>query len=312
MLPVMINQRINHPFNDEISRTLIRTGTVGDGSCFFHSILTNVSSTYRDTTVDTKKRYIKKFRKKIADAFNINTWHIFPGMELLVQDSIYNHIKERLTCKLDRRVSMMRMRSIASFALFDIDILPRAFDIVSKKYKKAPESNDYIHDLYTYITRYFAIYISDTGCDSDTEENRDNETIQSPHVAKRFGALIEEKEKVIKTFNTFMKDILEKAEKDMFERFKESISNVSTWIHNDILIKHISDMFKINILVIQEDGTPYKMPIVYNEDWVYIMIYYMDGVHFEAMGLYNKDDNTIERKFGHPHEVVQLFLDKLN
>ena len=315
MLSVMENKTLRHPLNNQMKRgTLIRTGTVGDGSCFFHSILTGLSATYRKSDVSVKKKYIKRFRKKISNTFDMKDWHKFNGMELLVQNMIYSDIKEAFTNKLRRRPIDITIRCVISFATLDRDILPRAFDLLSKKYKSDDiDNNHYIEDLKKYILLYVTKFISDTEPESDTEENRDRETLSKPCVPKRWGACIEDRDELLRELEEMMDTILRASEKKIFEKFKESVERVSSWVDNDILIKHVSNMFKINILILNaRTEEPYKMAITYRAEWPYIVLYYIPGIHFEGMGVYDDDTKQISRKYKENDEIVRWFLNKLN
>jgi hypothetical protein len=106
---------------------------------------------------------------------------------------------------------------------------------------------------------------------------------------------------------------LRASEKKIFEKFKESVERVSSWVDNDILIKHVSNMFKINILILNaRTEEPYKMAITYRAEWPYIVLYYIPGIHFEGMGVYDDDTKQISRKYKENDEIVRWFLNKLN
>ena len=315
MLSVMENKTYHHPMNDHLTnKTLIRTGTVGDGSCFFHSILTSLSGTYRKSDTSIKQRYIKRFRKKISNTFDIKKWHTFNGMELLVQNMIYKDIKRSFTTSLRRREIDMTIRTIVSFALLDINILPRAFDLLSKKYKNSGlEENNYIKDLHTYIMMYVTKYVSDTEPDKDTESDRDRETLYRPCVPKRWSVDIPNRNEILKELNQSLGEILRESEKKIFEEFRQSVERVSSWVDNDMLIKHVSNMFKINILILDgQTKNPYKMAITYTQDRPFIVLYYIPGLHFEGMGVYDEKNKQIIRKYESGDEIVRWFLDKLN
>ena len=307
MLSIMENRKLLHSFNtDEYS--LIRTGTIGDGSCFFHSILTALSATYRNSSNGIKKSYIKKFRKKIADTFDMNDWHSFSGMEMLVQNMIHKHIKNTFTNQLDTDSIGMSIRCICSFDRLDRDILPRAFDLLSKKYKQNVTENNYIEDLTNYIVNYITIFTSTTIPEEDTEENRDKETLTYPFVSKRWGACIENRDEVLTQFKTRLNRVLKASEKDIFEKFKESVTKVGSWVDNDILVKHVSDMFNINIMILDgQTNKPYTIAIRREDTRPYIMLYYIPGIHFEGMGVYNHNTKYIQRKFTNDSDIVKWF-----
>ena len=150
MLNIMQHKKIkNNIFDSHFHNSiLIKTGTIGDGSCFFHSLLTALSSTYRNTNSDIKQKYVKKLRNKISDSFNISEWDKFDGMEFLLQTTIYNNLKTVFNkqflpdknCDINKFLSKYPIEfvyifRIFPFTFFDKFILPRAFDLSTKSKK---------------------------------------------------------------------------------------------------------------------------------------------------------------------------------
>ena len=58
-------------FQTPLYKNVVRTGTVGDGSCLFHAILKGVDSEYSDLPESKKRKYIKKFRQDLAQNITI-------------------------------------------------------------------------------------------------------------------------------------------------------------------------------------------------------------------------------------------------
>ena len=232
---------------------------------------------------------------------------------MLVQNMIHTNIKNSFTTQLKREPIHITIRCICPFDRMDRDILPRAFDLLSKKYKTGVKDNDYIDDLCNYIVKYIDIFTGFTSPEPNTEENRDRETLSEPFVATRWGACIDDRERVLETFREMIVDILKESEIKIFEKFKGSVMSVSTWVDNDILVKHVSDMFKINIMILDaRTNNPYSMAIQYSDSRPYILLYYIPGVHFEGMGIYNNNTKSIQRKFTKDDRIVKWFNDKMN
>ena len=53
---------------------LVRTGALGGGSCFFHALMTSMSSSYRKSKKDKKINLVKQTRLKISEKLDISTW----------------------------------------------------------------------------------------------------------------------------------------------------------------------------------------------------------------------------------------------
>lgn len=56
---------------------LVRTGTVGDGSCFFHSVLKSVSPDYSKLDEEERRNLVKGLREKMADQLTMSKWESF-------------------------------------------------------------------------------------------------------------------------------------------------------------------------------------------------------------------------------------------
>lgn len=60
-----------------LDQPLIRTGTVGDGSCFFHAILKSISPEYSKLDKEERKDVVGKLRNKLADQLTMSKWESF-------------------------------------------------------------------------------------------------------------------------------------------------------------------------------------------------------------------------------------------
>ena len=60
---------------------LVRTGTIGDGSCFFHSLLHGYSSDYVNMSTENRKNFVIRLRKSMASKMDKKTWeHMSNGL----------------------------------------------------------------------------------------------------------------------------------------------------------------------------------------------------------------------------------------
>lgn len=62
-----------------LNRSLIRTGTVGDGSCFFHSILKSIEPKYSKLDSNERKEVVASLRNKLASELTMDKWETFGG-----------------------------------------------------------------------------------------------------------------------------------------------------------------------------------------------------------------------------------------
>jgi hypothetical protein len=59
-------------FDTPLYKNVVRTGTVGDGSCLFHAILKGLDPEYSALSVSEKRKYIKKFRQELAQNITLD------------------------------------------------------------------------------------------------------------------------------------------------------------------------------------------------------------------------------------------------
>jgi len=74
MAPMDKNFSFKVPYLDT---SLIRTGTVGDGSCFFHSVLKSVSPDYSKLDREEREEFVAKLRNKMSDQLTMKEWESF-------------------------------------------------------------------------------------------------------------------------------------------------------------------------------------------------------------------------------------------
>lgn len=71
----------NLKFNTNYGETsiFVRTGTVPDGSCFFHAVLTSIDSVYRKLSASKREKYVAKLRIGLSENLNQKSWESFGG-----------------------------------------------------------------------------------------------------------------------------------------------------------------------------------------------------------------------------------------
>ena len=93
------------PISLKIPGNWVRIGAIGDGSCFFHSILRALSElkenkVYKNLSREERIEVIKDLRKEIADDINIDDWmNIANGMYALI--SVINRYTKYVKKKVD-------------------------------------------------------------------------------------------------------------------------------------------------------------------------------------------------------------------
>lgn len=61
-------------FKTDLYPNLVRTGVIGDGSCFFHAACFSLYDEYRSLTDDKKIKYVKDLRKNISESITLEKY----------------------------------------------------------------------------------------------------------------------------------------------------------------------------------------------------------------------------------------------
>jgi hypothetical protein len=69
-------------FRNPYSRNIIRTGTIGDGSCFFHALLYALFSHYRGKSIPDRIAYVESVRNAMSDSLTIERWKTLGNGEM--------------------------------------------------------------------------------------------------------------------------------------------------------------------------------------------------------------------------------------
>ncbi len=69
-------------FKTPLYPNLIRTGVIGDGSCFFHALCYSLFADYRALNLDKQTEYVARIRQDIADSLTLERYKELGGGEL--------------------------------------------------------------------------------------------------------------------------------------------------------------------------------------------------------------------------------------
>lgn len=61
-------------FHSPLYPNLVRTGTIGDGSCFFHTLCFSLFMEYRKMDIQERRIYIHNLRNEIAKKMSVDRW----------------------------------------------------------------------------------------------------------------------------------------------------------------------------------------------------------------------------------------------
>lgn len=77
-LPVNKTVVFNSPLEGD-DDTLVRTGTIGEGSCFFHSVLYGCSKDYASQDRQNRMKIVERLRASIAGNITKESWEDMSG-----------------------------------------------------------------------------------------------------------------------------------------------------------------------------------------------------------------------------------------
>lgn len=286
------------PIQEE-DKEIIRTGTIGEGSCFFHSILTACSEEYNNKSINEKMSYVKDVRQKIAEKVTKETWEkvgngtiskvFFQENLLFILTDFYSYI-ETNNIKRTRSKRLIEYLSEDNIEFYKIliKLLPLKIleeEILPKAYNKSISLS--IDENCLEIISSTIEYI----------KSMKNYNIINPN----------KKEYLIKNVKKWLTVILAETEEISYKNYVKNISNPSYTIGIDMM-EFISDFFNRDIFIIDSNT---RLPYVslFSENNIKrrksIVILWVNSNHYEILGV--KTKNQIKRNFSHNN----IFIDKI-
>jgi hypothetical protein len=132
---------------------LVRTGTIGEGSCLFHALLHAYSKDYASMDRKGRMKFVRRLRASMAGKVNTESWEDMGGgviSKVPYQENVHNilhnlynsieksgNVRGRSTRRVIKKLSTddkkmsgiyQILTELLSFNLLTSDILPRAYD----------------------------------------------------------------------------------------------------------------------------------------------------------------------------------------
>lgn len=278
------NAKLDSPIND-----LVRTGTLSDGSCLFHSILKAIEPSYNIAKKTEKEKIVKKLRENISDSIDIDTYLSLSNGEL-AKIEISQYINDLLVklynlttdCKpfLKEEKGFTFISNIIQKSLKPYKIISQIIDYNTlDSYKSTAFNNS---EVMQYAEKWYDVTVNNTVIDEELKEN--------------------------------LKDIIniicEDAITSCHGKYKKKIKDCSEWA-NDFMYKLISDFLNIDIyIIIIETGLPYNMGLGAQENITSgkrdaVIVGSIDESHFESIGYKTKEMDEIQRVFAPDDKVIK-------
>lgn len=280
------------PFLNEV---LFREGTIGEGSCFFHSFLTDTDEAYREGK-DKSKR-VKVFRRELRKKATPEKIKEYLGETLLMKFntkfkeyilSYYKFIRkawkgEQLLDELLRNELVMSTKMIQQIKLgqiFNALISP-------PNREKGEEVKDYDSYIQTFFNRIEHI---------DTWEtlhipSRILDPPENVYLKLENSDVIENKE-VTDELKLFARNIVEiikdHIESEVITEIQQKIEEVCSWA-DEAFLRLVCELLDYNILFIDNSTRmPYRSGLPFDPNKKSVFIIWKSHSHFEACGILNE------------------------
>lgn len=297
----------NMTFPSPLEDGLVRTGTIGDGSCFFHSALHATSPEYRAASERERKAIVKQLRRKYASGMTTDLWERLGGGEVakvvysqytrdiietfyqIVEntgeyveydedDPVLSYIYKKMF--VGRGVNQYK-KLFEFISLFDFEgkLLPSIFDAKNEK-KKMTE----LLMLFKTNTRRF---------------------LADKILASRQKMTESELKNLFEALNVLVTESLTIAFESAFEEYKDYLKDCSSWI-DEKGIELTSDLLDRDIYIIDSlTRLPYNVGGCANyKGRESIIILWQRPGHYEVIGRY-MPDKTIKREFSADDPLIK-------
>ena len=301
----MLEPNVTYTFTSPFENNLVRTGTLFDGSCYFHSVLHAYSPKYRKMLLPERQIYVEDLRKTLAKQLTKERWETF-GKGLVakvpVQERIQDLLKEfyefldrpddfisetelhfpivrviKKVIKESIKLEIYKLiKEIIPLTTFERKILPKSFqDCNDKVVRECPQ---------------FVINEATQHCEKYLDTISDLEPLKKAYIIKNLQKLVRE--------------IMEEAERDAFEEFKRTLNDSNEWVGQH-LMGYISDIFKRDIYFINAST---RLPYQVGGNLEYkhrksIVILWIEGGHYEILG--KRTGKRVQRDFAADDDFIK-------
>jgi hypothetical protein len=302
MLDVDVNKQLNIP---DIYNNIIRTGTVAEGSCFFHSVLKALNlDGYSKMDERNKLKYMKDLRNKLSDSITINQY----------KNNLINISSLRLSIELNNFLG----------TLYDFVENPILY------FTNCKESAEFLGGIFEDNIKVFKLI------NSVLEKNDFKNIINNPKITssndidiyiKNFGTVLydllvkeinevganvpQDKLDICKIqINKFSKNMFNFIVNDQFEKYKEELKRTNEWA-SDVMFGLLADYLNIDIYFININD---KKVIAYDHvskgDRPSVVVGWINDSHFENIGV--NEDSGIRRLFDPNHPFILSIKEKID
>lgn len=286
----------------EGKEVLVRTGTIGDGSCFFHSLLHAYSKDYVGMNNHDRSKFVNRLRASMAGRVNKDNWQEIGGgliAKIPFQEKVNNlllnfyrfikndnHFRGKSSKKL---INILIGKDEEKLELYDLlaELIPfnEGFEqnILPNAYSKCEEGT--IDMCKTEIVNQSIKYLENVDDLQDVEP-------------KKIEYLKE-------TLSNFVNVLVDEAEDSAFNEYVEGLKNISDEI-DSYTIGLISDRFNRDVYFIDANTRmPYQTGDTNNlKNRKSLIVMWIDQCHYEIVGRL-LPGNRIQREFNSDDPLIR-------
>jgi hypothetical protein len=289
----MLDVDENMKFKSDLYPNLIRTGTLGEGSCFIHAILKGINKTYSKMDKKNKLKYVENLRKDISESINLSFYknNLFNISQLHLSTSLSKYLKV-LYNFIEEPASFISIPFLINIVESNIVVFKMITTVMTEKefvniiespfVTSSPNIDQYIQN---YNNSFFKFFI----------QKLNEEEVK----------LSQEQLEICKTkIEKFIYSTCEYLVEKNFEKYKRDLKSTSVWC-SDSIFSLVSDYLNVDIYFIDVNKRKVYIDNLPKKNRPSVVIGWIDQSHFENIGiLENKDDKIIKRVFAHDHPFI--------
>lgn len=252
---------------------LVRTGSIGDGDCFFYSVLQALVPGYKNLSSDKQKELVTEYRQSLnvsqdewASIWNGNFSRIgqaeFPGFDT----RFWNFLTDDMSAYMARRNNIEN-----AVGKYGIENFLRKMG--ERKY-----ANLNLKSFVAEIRKEFSAFIR-------------NESYR---------------EKAIEQLNNIIQLSIEQA----YQSFISLVKTCGSWVGQEVL-EIVSKSKNRDIYILNDiNGAPYPTECKHIKNRKSIILLFQGGNHYECVGR-QLENGTIQREFEFDDPLIRLIQDKI-
>jgi hypothetical protein len=280
---------------------LVRTGTIADGSCFFHAVLRAIDPKYSQLDQQGRMDYVKQVRKELAEKISPSLWSkLGDGQVALVATSeiltellqvFFKVVKESDSVQVENADPVVKYvyqnffvdDSLKSFKIFMDLVSPQELDALVAKALEVSSVNDLTNKL-TDLVMY---KLSDKIMEGD-------DVVVKSYLRQLYS-------NVVYAFTQVSSTAVDIA----FKAFVKSVNSSTSWV-DSYMIELLMDYFGIDVYVVDDSYKLYNMTARHlYKGRPSVLVLWTGNNHYESLGLLDKDTNEVVRVLEPDHPLVQ-------